>query len=145
MKNFKQNEIKFRIWKPQVKSMMLLEDKYVSEGIFRSKNEDHVLMQYTGLHGKDEAEIYVGDIVKMVFMKDTFDNIVAEEVNVVMMEDGVLMTTFAPTPSHRGLTYRDYSKRYKHDFTSYEVIGNIFENPELIEREEKGICGEVME
>lgn len=79
------------------------------------ETKDLVLMQYTGLKDKNGVEIYEGDYI-------VWDS-----------EEGA---------SNRGLVYynqEDCQFRYKGDSVDYEilnqfseVIGNIYENPELL-------------
>ena len=85
--------------------------------------DDITLMQYTGLKDKNGKEIYEGDIVTYKrsvgnwagkFMTTTHKIIFTEEVNAFVMEYG-----------------SSYIKLRKHWGYEYEVIGNIFENPEL--------------
>ena len=80
--------------------------------------------QFTGLHDKNGKEIYLGDIVTYKrsvgnwtgrTMTTTHKIIFTEEINAFVMECG-----------------SSYIKLRKHWGYEYEVIGNIFENPELI-------------
>lgn len=86
--------------------------------------DEIVLMQFTGLYDKNGTEIYEGDIVTYKrsignwtgeFMTTTHKIIFTEEVNAFVMEYG-----------------SQYIKLRKHWGYEYEVIGNIFENPELL-------------
>lgn len=86
--------------------------------------DDITLMQYTGLKDKNGKEIYEGDIVTYKrsvgnwtgkFMTTTHKIIFTEEVNAFVMEYG-----------------SSYIKLRKHWGYEYEVIGNIFENTELL-------------
>jgi len=88
---------------------------------FQTEDKEHVYMQYTGLHDKNGKEIYEGDIVKYYQSPNYSKNWRTE---VVSFEDGC----FAPKPGYTGSD--DLS-----DFTNegFEVIGNIYENPELLE------------
>jgi uncharacterized phage protein (TIGR01671 family) len=74
--------------------------------------EDTFVMQFTGLTDKNGKEIYEGDIVKT-----TYNN--AE----VKFKDGMF-----------GI--KKYNSRHGQSFTNsleiFEVIGNIYENPELL-------------
>lgn len=88
----------------------------------QSDLDDCVLMQYTGLKGAKGVEIYEGDIVRG-------EHIDSDGVEKYM---GVVMY-FAPSfeiigiKQHEGLS-RELGHRC-------EVIGNIYENPELLEGE----------
>lgn len=79
------------------------------------------LMQSTGLKDKNGKEIFVGDIVKMA--KDFYSEPAYYEVI-----------------RHRGGAYRLESNQHGCELwlrhTNCEVIGNIYENPELLEVEE---------
>ena len=79
------------------------------------------LMQSTGLHDKNGKEIFEGDIVKMA--KDVYSE-----------------PTYYEIVRHRGGAYRLESNQHGCELwlrhTNCEVIGNIYENPELLEEEE---------
>ena len=75
-------------------------------------------MQFTGLHDKNGKEIYEGDIVRCFL--DGFD-----EVSEVFFDEGAF-SIYAKNNSP------DY-KPCLFEVCETEVIGNIFENPELLE------------
>ena len=119
---------KFRAWGTKIKWM----SKPFSFGqvlnfhdqIIKSLTTDEIVMQFTGLKDKNEVEIYEGDIVTYKrsvgnwtgqFMTTTHKIIFTEEVNAFVMEYG-----------------NSYIKLRKHWGYEYEVIGNVFENPELL-------------
>ena len=128
---------KFRAWHKELGRMMLIEIMY----FFFFDNEleelelndpvmnDHisvypdeiVLMQSTGLKDKNGKEIFEGDIVKMA--KDVYSD-----------------PTYYEVIRHRGGAYRLESNQHGCELwlrhTNCEVIGNIYENPELLEVEE---------
>lgn len=83
--------------------------------------EHLVIMQSTGLHDKNGKEIFEGDIVKMA--KDVYSD-----------------PTYYEIVRHRGGAYRLESNQHGCELwlrhTNCEVIGNIYENPELLEEEE---------
>lgn len=76
-----------------------------------TSNSEGTLMQFTGLLDKNGKEIYEGDV-----MKDAWSN----EVGEVAFNDGA----FDP-----GFGYRE---NWALQMQSGEVIGNIYENPELL-------------
>ena len=82
--------------------------------------EHLVIMQSTGLHDKNGKEIFEGDIVKMA--KDVYSD-----------------PTYYEIVRHRGGAYRFESNQHGCELwlrhTNCEVIGNIYENPELLEVE----------
>jgi hypothetical protein len=91
------------------------------------------IRQFTGSSTKNE-DIYTGDFVKIEFM-DSDEKVIAEETCVALWESGVGSFTFAPSTKHRGLSVEDFFKRYRSKEIQFirwvEIIGNIFENPEL--------------
>lgn len=79
------------------------------------------LMQSTGLVDKNGKEIFEGDIVKM--SKDVYSE-----------------PTYYEVVRHRGGAYRLESKQHGCELwlrhTDCEVVGNVYENPELLEDKE---------
>jgi uncharacterized phage protein (TIGR01671 family) len=81
------------------------------------------LMQYTGLKDKNGAEIYEGDICK--FLNPDSDDV---EVSPIIFSRGQFTTNW----SSQGLG-RLFSIYHNDDGNGgVEVIGNIYENPELL-------------
>ena len=80
--------------------------------------EEIKLMQSTGLFDKNDKEIFEGDIVKM--SKDVYSE-----------------PTYYEVVRHRGGAYRLESKQHGCELwlrhTDCEVVGNVYENPELLE------------
>lgn len=83
--------------------------------------EDVILMQSTGLKDKNSKEIFEGDIVKM--SKDVYSE-----------------PTYYVVVRHYGGAYRLTSKQHGCELwlrhTNCEVVGNIYENRELLEDKE---------
>lgn len=77
--------------------------------------EEFILMQFTGLKDKKGVEIYEGDILKL----PTFNNQGWFKKAVVTFEDGSFQC--------------DCNLVSKYNVEHIEVIGNIYENPELLE------------
>lgn len=82
--------------------------------------DDEYLMQSTGLVDKNGKEIFEGDIVKM--SKDVYSE-----------------PTYYEVVRHYGGGYRLESKQHGCELwlrhTDCEVVGNVYENPELLEDE----------
>lgn len=83
--------------------------------------EDIVLMQSTGLNENNGIEIFEGDIVEIIYDREPF-------IGVVVYDLGE--TDFKATNNRE-----DYGNNFQYLTVgeSIEVIGNIHENPELLE------------
>ena len=119
-------EIKFRFWngyeiKP-VRAINFNSDFYEDDHSHISDVEDieksPFLMQYTGLKDKNGKEIYEGDIVKL-------SNGKVSQISYVY--DGWWFDGY-----DNDIIWEDR----KNDFRHIEVIGNIYENPELLKSDE---------
>lgn len=117
-------EIKFRAWDKSENQMSYSDTEFFDDMVaFRFKHwgidvdtiDDIELMQYTGLKDKNGKEIYEGDIVKGGLIIDDDDYAFTD---VVTFDDGRFQCV----------------KCADFDLWHYEleVIGNIYENPELL-------------
>lgn len=127
-------EIKFRVWDKKkemwsnyqiVDNMIYFMDKVTGVWIRDNKYPDRFkLMQYTGLKDKNEKEIYEGDIIKNNF---------EETVGSIMFADcGYWIKTIDKDIFNDTI----YHVLGQYDGEVLEVIGNIYENPELLEVED---------
>ena len=118
---------KFRAWLKEENEMIIVDtmnwfnDEFesIGDGITFLRGADKVeLMQSTGLKDKNGKEIFEGDIVEMA--KDVYSDL-----------------TYYEIVRHRGGAYRLESNQHGCELwlrhTNCEVIGNIYENPELLE------------
>lgn len=121
-------EYKFRLWDKEKEIMLDVEkidfddcyyggEMYVNttDGSDYWNNELYSLMQYTGLHDKNGKEIWEGDIVKSFFVDtDEAGNEIYKYYIIEVKYDEVLC-------------------EYNIDkFMNLEVIGNIYDNKELL-------------
>lgn len=100
------------------------------------------LMQYTGLQDKNGKEIWESDVVKWKCLSTSFKGVEEGVGKIRYMEDrgafncAKLIETHdfrVNNFEHLGYSYKDISK-LKYDVL--EVLGNIYENPELIKEKE---------
>ena len=119
-------EIKFRAWDMVTVKMVVWEDllnKHDLNEIFKY-GYDLELMQYTGLKDKNGVEIYEGDIITTDLQRQY---LIVEYRNGAFMlncndgEEDYYDIFFS--------TYEEPKKVYKYG----EVVGNIYDNPELME------------
>ncbi|MGE6893814.1 YopX family protein [Priestia flexa] len=119
-------EIKFRAWNTReqfIDTAWLIDwehEKICHSKHNQSKLDDCILMQYVGLKDKNGKEIYEGDIIKLG----------TEERFYVAWHDYKQEFTF------RGYDGGYYPNTYRgatrDDEYGWEVIGNIYENKELL-------------
>jgi uncharacterized phage protein (TIGR01671 family) len=87
--------------------------------------ENVELMQYTGLEDKNGKEIYEGDIVRTTHISLGFWRVRARKLTGEVVYQPGAFTIGHGDAAHLISPHRD----------DLEVIGNIYEHPELIERE----------
>ena len=115
---------KYRMWDKETKSMNGMAEIYRNrnqEIELHPRDKNIILMQSTGLVDKNGKEIFEGDIVKM--SKDVYSE-----------------PTYYEVVRHYGGAYRLESKQHGCELwlrhTDCEVVGNIYENRELLEDKE---------
>ncbi len=107
-------EIRFKAWEPETKKMFT--PTVIPNPSVTPDRHDGILMQYTGLKDKNGKEIYEGDIVDYQDCEGEHGR------GVVVFEEGRFIVRADEKHSWWSLNFP----------TSNEVIGNIYENPELI-------------
>ena len=130
-------EIKFRAWDGE--KILPHDDIYIYNGNPCYKNEyDHIgiqngiLMQFTGLHDKSSKEIYEGDIVRGLTTKFRYRKQELATWVIEFISDAlILCMNRLPRSQYPGNQDNQIFKPSATENT--KVIGNIYENPELIE------------
>lgn len=107
-------EIKFRVWDK-------INKKFFSQDVLNKLPLDIFLaseniQQYTGLKDKNNKEIYEGDIVALPL--ESFHN---------------KRRFIQEVPSIVELFNRKYNESIKDFYSDLEIIGNIFENKDLLD------------
>jgi len=126
-------EIKFRVWDAEIGKMVYPHDRGDLEHHVLSIDKDSLtylnyqtsamsreLMQFTGLKDKNGKEIYEGDVIEY-----EWDNIGVIKHEVKFVSGGFVMQQIKNIVGTWAIRINPYNK-----FS--EVIGNIYENPELL-------------
>jgi uncharacterized phage protein (TIGR01671 family) len=135
-------DIKFRAWDKQLsvmrytdiypKSARDWEDYEQSFGCMLNVIQmDYSLMQYTGLKDKNGKEIYEGDIVRYRITASYDENEKKEVIKVVRYTGGGFFPVF-----FMEYEFHDYDDKPL-TITDVEIIGNVWENPELNPTQER--------
>lgn len=146
---FEKRVIKFKGWYPQAKKMLdlkamtplALSPDLNQDGLFLPFSDDIVLLQYTGINDKHNREIYDGHIIK----KDDIDYLFFVDWNPTSAAFWLMTNWNNITDFPEPMAYvtaeeieiigpeklgNGYYKR-----TDLEIVGNIFQNLELITNE----------
>lgn len=122
-------EIKYRVWDLRLKIFLPIND---SDGQFNplwfqnqnKEKEQYVVQRFTGLLDKSGKEVYEGDILLYTPpYSEIAESGVSGEIDLVIWKDGAFK-----------LKNGDYLYEliYTDNKLDDEIIGNIFENPELL-------------
>ena len=140
--------IKFRAWDKLDKSMYSIREiDFLADGIINSirtvvplqttdedidfdfpirRNNEYELMQFTGLKDKNGKEIYEGDIIKKEFYTNYSGKAIKHEsIGIVKFEERKFTSCFY-------ILYHEIGHFQVTFNESIEVIGNVYETPELL-------------
>ena len=109
-------EIKFREWNPDTKTMCHVD-------ILNCRNEMKYLMQYIGAKDKNGVEIYEGDVIRENARRNKVDYVIRWS---------AAACGFVAEPLIAGRIHPNLNPG---TMVHYEVIGNIYENPEMVSNE----------
>ena len=131
-------EIKFRAWKKSANRMLDWAELCAMPRLCNVLNGEYLeaVMQYTSLHDKNGKEIWAGDILvfrnnKSIYRKGEYDSF-----SQVCFGDYAYGEYEQAESGYgwflKGITDEDGSGLNQHFADYHEVIGNIYENPELL-------------
>ena len=140
--------LKFRAWDKETKTMNGMAEIYRNrnqEIELRPRDENIILMQSTGLVDKHGKEIFEGDILKFndewnEYCHEGYVDGSVEGVNYVEVVKGEACFEFGKTryPESSLFIYMEdehlsFAELVKNKDFGFEIIGNVYETPELLE------------
>ena len=130
-------DIKFRCWDTENKQMLKVQELDFEDTFYGGRLsiradmyndyfdiEDMILMQYTGLKDKNGKEIYEGDIIKIYA-----EGLGGEAIGKIVYDEYDLAFVLRNE-------VEELSECLWYAEQQIEVIGNIYDNPELLEEGE---------
>lgn len=128
-------EIKFRAWDKKIKEFHYFLTARCNDVFwYMVKLEKMPLMQYTGLKDKNGKDIYEGDITQVFDNRHVVKYGIARRdmasgwaVDIPCFYFDLISHEFKAFPIVKNIKGR-------HDLEDMEIIGNIYENPELVKQ-----------
>ena len=123
-------EFKFRAWDRKPKKMYYSETEQFDDMLgfrfkhFEDLDNSPIYMEYTGMKDINGKDIYEGDIVEFKLYADGEKS---RNICVVTFENG----EFYPHPD----VYWPSDEYYGYEYSDFKVLGNIYENSELLKEE----------
>lgn len=132
-------QLKFRVWSKEFEKFLTKEEWFfdfdgdlyfldiVENDMIRVPENEYIIQQYTGLKDKNGVDIYEGDIVKIIYDKAIGEVYFNFNLGAFRLKD-------KSSKSYPITTYRfdEANKPIGLVNVADEVIGNIFENSELL-------------
>ena len=117
-------QIKFRVWNINLKKWVF--PCYDITNPFKT-GESNKVMQYTGCRDKNGKEIFEGDVVKCISEEEYHERTGIRE---IIFSQGCGFCFREPTEN--GIVYTHGLPLNWGGYISIEIIGNIYETPELL-------------
>lgn len=136
-------DIKFRCWDTENKEMLDVQeldyaDSYNGQPMIRTTmyndyfdTEEIILMQYTGLKDKNGKEIYEGDIVRTFALRQYINGYVKYNNDRGRFDIGWM----SEIEKYKNNGFVGSLSCMTNDYDCLEIIGNIYENQGLLEKE----------